>query len=249
MSQRRTGDQVVALREEVEAPFRKPRLFLAVAAGGSGAIGAAVTLTQLLSQGPQPPLFVNLAVDVAAALASVAFIQADLTAQERRRARLEAGRQVAALRVRLQWPGDSGVVSLADLRGGRGRDSRVVIVIGKAVLLRRALDGARALGERLRAAELLVVPYAVDDNDLGTTSGDAHVALPVGDADWSDFVRGSELARAEGIDLNGSYLCVIVKKNGRIGQRAFLADGEEPWLGLIGDVDRRRAAGMDVTNI
>mmetsp|Transcript_2200 Transcript_2200/g.6628 ORF Transcript_2200/g.6628 Transcript_2200/m.6628 type:complete len:315 (-) Transcript_2200:253-1197(-) len=255
-----------SLREETEAPFRKPRLFLYVAAAGSAGIGGAVTLANLvgaLASGVRledlaEPLR-NLAIDAVGLVGAGALIKGDLDSQQKRMARLEAGRRLARLRVRLQRPSDTSTVSMSDLRSGRGRDSRVVIVLGARDVIEASLATAEPLSSSLRERDLLVVPAALDGGRRlaaeppAHAQGLPHVALPTGAGEWAEYIAEVEGARleAQGIDLKTQAVAVVLKKNGRVGQRALVdeAQGGVPWGALIGDVDRRSNAGMDVTNI
>jgi hypothetical protein len=71
------------------------------------------------------------------------------------------------------------------------------------------------------------------------------IALPVGNG-WRNVVEdeASEGIK-QGIDIQKEGFCVIIKKNGKIGQRTrgiFLDR-------MVGDVSARSEAGMDVKNI
>ena len=53
-------------------------------------------------------------------------------------------------------------------------------------------------------------------------------------------------AVGQGFDVIGDGFAVILKKNGRVGTRS---KGLPPWEVLVGDVEARRSAGLDVKNI
>lgn len=55
-----------------------------------------------------------------------------------------------------------------------------------------------------------------------------------------------ETALSQGIDPINEGFSLVVKKNGRIGARS---KGCPPWGTLVGDVERRKEAGMDTSNI
>ena len=61
-------------------------------------------------------------------------------------------------------------------------------------------------------------------------------------------VIGAECERAveQGLDPESQGFTIIIKKNGRIGQRI---KGLPNYTRLIGDVEERKAKGMDVDNI
>ena len=73
------------------------------------------------------------------------------------------------------------------------------------------------------------------------------VAAPVSVGNnWKRFVTEESMEAVEqGVDVEKDGFCVILKKNGRVGQRTrgiFLNN-------LVGNVVARKEAGMDVTNI
>jgi Low psii accumulation1 / Rep27 len=155
--------------------------------------------------------------------------------------------------------------SLASLRRGRGIEKRVVIAAAGRAKIAAVLKDAKDLADALTVNDLLVVPVVIPGIALPAdlmsllqqqpgdddASGDPPsllsecVALPVGNS-WS-VVIDDEVRQAieQGIDVDQEGLCVILKKNGRVGQRTrgiFLNN-------LVGEVTRRRDAGMDVVNI
>jgi Low psii accumulation1 / Rep27 len=152
--------------------------------------------------------------------------------------------------------------SLASLRRGRGIEKRVVIAAAGRAKIAAVLRDAKDLADALTVNDLLVVPVVIPSIALPAdllsllqqpgddASGDPSllsecVALPVGNS-WS-VVIDDEVRQAieQGIDVDQEGLCVILKKNGRVGQRTrgiFLNN-------LVGEVTRRRDAGMDVVNI
>lgn len=62
----------------------------------------------------------------------------------------------------------------------------------------------------------------------------------------SIFARQVETALSQGIDPLKEGFSLVLKKNGRIGARS---KGCPPWGTLVGDVERRKEAGMDTSNI
>ena len=145
------------LREEVEAPFAKVRLFVWPALMAGAAIATYFAGTSLLAEAvgarePAPDSLVNLGVDLAAVAAIGTVWRRDLRARDSRLKRLSAGAAMAALRVELG--GDAaGVLPLADLSAGRKLPRRVVIVrTHDAVTLARAdRDAAKPANSRLVA--------------------------------------------------------------------------------------------------
>merc|ERR1712232_1134465 len=101
--------------------------------------------------------------------------------------------------------------------------------------------------------DLLVVPLLLGAGDQlslpsMTTPQPKSVALPVlsGGSGWRDFLAEEvDEAKRQGVNVQREGLCVILKKNGRVGQRTKGISLEN----LVGNVVSRREAGMDVTNI
>ena len=246
------------LREEVEAPFAKVRLFVWPALMAGAAIATYFAGTSLLAEAvgarePAPDSLVNLGVDLAAVAAIGTVWRRDLQARDSRLKRLSAGAAMAALRVELG--GDAtGVLPLADLRAGRKLPRRVVIVAAPEAVLADSLRAAEAASAALAAADMLVVPLAVADGGgvaapaAGSVpgAGAAHLALPAGGG-WNDVV-GTELATAvaQNADAAARGFTLILKKNGRVGTRRL---GLPDWPSLVGDVGARAGAGLDTRNI
>ena len=144
----------------------------------------------------------------------------------------------------------AGTIPLSSLRSGRGVEKRVVIVVAGKERLKQVLEEAQDLKEALALNDLVVVPVVHPQGTapLGLDPElleQDYIALPAGGA-WRS-VMSDETAEAEqqGVNLESEGICVIIKKNGRIGQRTkgvFLNR-------MVGEVAERREAGMDVTNI
>mmetsp|Transcript_20666 Transcript_20666/g.26665 ORF Transcript_20666/g.26665 Transcript_20666/m.26665 type:complete len:359 (+) Transcript_20666:52-1128(+) len=218
---------------------------------------------------------INAAVD-AGGLAVLAFAyQRDLVAQESRLKRASKGGELAKLMVRgsksmiigedmmgeeeEESANDSNpemlTTSLASLRRGRGIEKRVVIVAAGSEKIAQVLLEAAALQESLVLSDLLIVPVVLpggvapqissEDGDNITNVLPDCVALPVGSS-WKTVVGDeAEEAMKQGVDVKKEGMCVILKKNGKVGQRTkgiFLKN-------MVGEVEERKALGMDVTNI
>jgi Low psii accumulation1 / Rep27 len=261
------------LREEAESPFRKVRFFVyTVLAGGaltslavSGArvaAGLSGINTDLLNEA-----LTNVAVDVVGLGLLAVLFQRDLEAQESRLKRASKGAELAKLQVRasknliaesddveIRKPAGAAdgrsetfTVNLSSLRRGRGIEKRVVIAVGGSERVAKVLDEASRLREQLEVSDLLVVPVVLPSGIAPevTQSLPDCVALPVG-ASWLAVVQDeAEEARKQGVDVREDGFCVILKKNGRVGQRTkgiFLAP-------MVGEVESRKAKGFDVANI
>jgi hypothetical protein len=71
------------------------------------------------------------------------------------------------------------------------------------------------------------------------------VAFPAGEG-WKAFIDDeTSEARSQGVDVESDGFSIILKKNGRVGQRT-----KGVFLGnMVGEVVARRESGMDVSNI
>ena len=131
-------------------------------------------------------------------------------------------------------------------------DKRVVICAAGPSKIADTLDQAQQLASSLTESDLLIVPIVMPDGVAPSEAEAAAVenlpdcvALPVGRG-WKEMVN-DEAAEAvkQGIDLTSEGICVILKKNGRVGQRTrgiFLDK-------MVGEVTERRDMGMDIKNI
>ncbi|CAM9879278.1 unnamed protein product [Ectocarpus fasciculatus] len=260
------------LRVEAESPFRKVRIFLFSSFVLSATVGLLVAgtrtiaLTQGIDQGQSmTELLTNVVVDVTAIAVCVGLVKRDLDAQEGRMARMEIGAKLAGLKVRLQTKDDLSTVTLSALRRDRGRDKRVAVLVGGAEAVKSSLESALPYGTALETSDILIVPLVLEsrpgmtgggadmfqasgaESDLESAVGSAHVALPVALNRWQEYIDSEvETALSQGIDPVKEGFSLVLKKNGRIGARS---KGCPPWGTLVGDVVRRKEAGMDTTNI
>ncbi|CAB1099488.1 unnamed protein product [Ectocarpus sp. CCAP 1310/34] len=225
-----------------------------------------IALTQGIDQGQSmTELLTNIVVDVTAMAVFVGLVKRDLDAQEGRMARMEIGAKLAGLKVRLQTKDDLSTVTLSALRRDRGRDKRVAVLVGGAETVKSSLESALPYGKALETSDILIVPLVLEsrsgttgggadmfrasgaESDLESAVGSAHVALPVALNRWQEYIDSEvETALSQGIDPLKEGFSLVVKKNGRIGARS---KGCPPWGTLVGDVVRRKEAGMDTTNI
>ena len=212
----------------------------------------------------------NVAVDLGGLVLLAFLYQRDVQAQQSRLQRASKGAALAKLQVRATQalmtgePQDSQqsmTVALSDLRRGRGIEKRVVLAVAGADKLSTVLQDIQDVGDEVLARnDLLIVPIVWpgaqapilapkndDNNEENVTSNLAplSVALPVG-RDWS-LVVGDEVSEAQqqGVSVEEDGVCIILKKNGRVGQRTKGINLKN----MVGDVEGRREMGMDVTNI
>lgn len=258
-------DRKVRLRAEAESPFVKLRYFLYLNAAGGAFTSLAISLARIAAalNGVNVDLLqeslINAAVDIAGLAVVFVLYQRDNKAEQARLQRATKGAELAKLPVRASKAlvddlepaeGATFATTLVSLRRGRGIEKRVVMAVAGPELLSQILDDARRLQKELALNDLVLVPLLwpqgiapdVDPKDLPSS-----VALPitVGPA-WKDYMQDeASEAIQQGVNIEEEGMGIIMKKNGRVGQRTkgvFLDT-------LVGNVIARREAGMDVTNI
>ena len=255
------------LREEAESPFRKVRFFFYFSLGGGALTSLAVSAARVaaalngINADLLPESATNVAVDAAGLVVLAILYQNDLKAQESRLKRASKGAELAKLTVRASkniMTGDlpdgnkreTFTTSLASLRGGRGIDKRVVITAAGPEKLAKVMEQAKQLQDDLLFSDLLIIPYMLGPSGSLTVDEDNLpdcVALPTpGNTSWKS-VMDEEVAEAtsQGIDAQTDGVCIILKKNGRIGQRTKGIN----LSNMVAEVSGRAAMGMDVTNI
>ncbi|KAG7336832.1 DUF3493 domain containing protein [Nitzschia inconspicua] len=259
----------VRLREEAESPFRKVRYFfyLNIAGGATTSllisiarIAAALTgvNTDLMDESLR-----NAAIDVVGLAAVAYFWRQDQVAEESRLKRATKGAEMAKLNVRASktlMTGDQDdatstfTTTLASFRRQRGIEKRVVIAAAGEEKIRQVLKEAQELQPGLADNDLVVVPVVMPrgvaplvDDTVITQPLPANVALPVTVGNnWKQFIdEEATEATSQGVNIEEEGFCIVLKKNGRVGQRTrgiFLNN-------LVGNVMARKEAGMDVKNI
>ena len=255
----------VRLREEAESPFRKIRYFFYLNALGGAFTSLMISLARIAAatSGVNTDLMeeslINAAVDITGIVVVGFLYKRDIDAEQSRLKRATKGAGLAKLTVRASKSlvgdvsGDGGTftTSLASLRRGRGIEKRVVIAAGGKDKIDEVIRDAKVLDSDLDLNDLVVVPVVMpqgvaplleEGSDFPTS-----VATPVAvGSDWQSMVEEeAEEAVRQGVDIEKEGFCVILKKNGRVGQRTrgiFLDN-------LVGNVVARRDAGMDVSNI
>ena len=256
----------VRLRTEAESPFVKVRYFFYLNAAGGAFTSLAISMARIAAAlaGVNTDLMDeslwNAGIDIAG-LVVVSFLwRRDSEAEQSRLKRATKGAELAKLTVRasktLLGDVESGTftTTLSSLRQGRGIDKRVVIAAAGADKIAQVLKQATELQEEISYNDLLIVPVvmprgvAPDMDGQNDSEWAPCLALPVGvgSSSWKDYVE-AEAAEAikQGVNVEEDGICIVLKKNGRVGQRTkgiFLQN-------LIGNVMARREAGMDVTNI
>jgi hypothetical protein len=200
--------------------------------------------------------------------------QQDVIAQNSRFKRAAKGAELAKLNVKVSKSilNDSDMTetevtersvsrfttSLASLRRGRGMEKRVVIAVGNTNRIQSIINEAMQIKVALQENDLLIVPVIIEppngtiqplpmEMDVDTLPD--CIALPATAAtsgSWKIVITDEmEEAMKQNINVYDEGFCVILKKNGRVGQRTrgiYLSN-------MVGDVTQRREAGMDVINI
>lgn len=256
----------IYLREEIESPFRKIRFFFYFSLGGGALTSLAISLARVAAglAGVNEDLLeqsaINVGVDVLGIIVIGLLWRNDLTAQESRLKRASKGAELAKLMVRgskamiqnmdvTPTGPDSFTTSLASLRRGRGIEKRVVIAAAGKDKIQEVLKEASSLEDSLVMNDLLIVPVVLPQalapevenrDDLPEC-----IALPVG-SNWRFVMEDEgEEAISQGVSIEEEGFCVILKKNGRVGQRT-----RGIFLGrMVGEVTDRRELGLDVKNI
>ncbi|GAX09895.1 hypothetical protein FisN_11Lh120 [Fistulifera solaris] len=251
------------MREEAESPFRKVRflLYLTLAGGAAASLVVSAARVAAALSGINPELLqessINVVVDALGIAVLVFLFKRDLDAQESRLKRASRGAELAKLMVRGSKAilGDVDVndgqiftASLSDFRRGRGIEKRIVIAAGGRSIIEQVIQEATRLEKSLTLSDLIVIPVLFPDGrapDQNETLFSC-LAFPVGEAKWRSFLtEEAKEAIKQGVDVENEGFCVILKKNGRVGQRTrgvFLDQ-------MVGEVTKRREMGLDVKNI
>lgn len=254
----------IQLRVEAESPFRKVRFFLyallllgaftsLAISGASVAAGMAGINTDLMDQS-----VTNVELDGAGIIILGLLYKRDLDAQNSKLKRAAKGAELAKLTVRgstvlldTDKPGaKSAVIPLSSFRRGRGIEKRVVITAGGKEIIEETLEQAKIYSDSLIANDLVIVPVVLNtgtgplglDKDLIEND---YLALPAG-GNWQSVIADeAALAEEQGIDVSKEGICIILKKNGRVGQRTKGIYLDK----MVGEVTQRREMGFDVKNI
>jgi hypothetical protein len=257
------------IKEEIEAPFRKVRMFIYTALFAAAGIGSIVTITKLAAtlSGARSEdlqeLYTNLGVNLGGLPVIGLLYKRDVDAQKALLERIQKGGKLAGLRMKIATPDGPLIVKLSDLRRDRGIDKRVVIVAAPKELLRNSLQTSISEAKNLIANDLMIVPLIIDatgdDYTLTATSLEAmipevadiakyeHIGLAMALANWNAVIK-KELAVAikQQPEALAKGVTIIIKKNGKVGTRRF---GVPIWEGLVRDVAGRKEIGLDVSNI
>jgi hypothetical protein len=251
----------IQLREEVESPFSKVRFFVYVTLGLGALTSLAISMARVAAalSGVNTDLLqesaTNAAVDIGG-LALIGFLlKQDLDAKDSRLKRASKGATLAALKIHAnrRLLGDDNdsffTTTLSSLRSGRGIEKRVVIAVAGKEKMKKILQDASKLENSLSFNDLVVVPVVYPQAIAPEVDGDykipESVAFPAGEG-WKAVIDDeTSEARNQGVTVESDGISIILKKNGRVGQRT-----KGVYLGnMVGEVEARRESGMDVSNI
>lgn len=263
----------IRLREEAESPFRKVRFLVYYNLLGGAFVSLAVSVARIAAalSGVNTDLMqesvTNALIDTIGIVVIGYFYKQDKDAQESKLKRAAKGASLANLQIRgsasllsgaatdmeldkTKLKGKSAVVPIKSFRRGRGIEKRIVIAISSKEKINAILDEAKQLADSLVTNDLIIVPVVAPQYtaplgiDTELLQLDC-VALPAG-GDWVNVLSDeTEQARAQGVNVEKEGVCIVLKKNGRVGTRTrgiFLEN-------MVGDVLERQEMGMDVTNI
>jgi hypothetical protein len=123
-----------------------------------------------------------------------------------------------------------------------------VIVAAGSEKMKDIINDAKQLSDQLTLSDLVVVPVILPSGAAPTVDMEGLpdcVALPVGN-NWRDLVENeADEAQQQGVNPLEDGISIIVKKNGKVGQRT-----KGVFLGrMVGDVTGRREMGLDVSSI
>jgi hypothetical protein len=250
----------ILLREEVESPFRKVRFFVYATSAAGCITSLVVSLARILAalSGVNTDLLnqslENVAVD-SAVLALIALAwKRDTEAQQSKLQRAAKGAELARLTIRA-YNGDesnskNSIMPLSSLRQGRGIEKRVAICAASSEKLSSVLQASIPMGQSLTENDWVIVPVVVPQGTapLGLDKElleQKWLALPCG-GNWK-AVLDDEVAQAssQGIDIDTDGFTIVMKKNGKVGQRTKGINLKR----LCGEVMDRKELGLDVTNI
>lgn len=264
-SQKKEYSTEVRLREEAEAPFRKVRFFIYSSLLAGCVISLLVSLARIaaglngINVDHLDESLQNAAIDVGGMALLLFLLKSDFDAQESRLKRASKGGEMASLPVRgkADFFKDSlrnqfVSLTLSSFRADRGIDKRIVICAAGEDKITTVIDEIRnpSLQGSLVANDLVVIPVALRtgmspigmDDDLLEKEC---IAIPGGQG-WKSFIADEvEEAEKQGVDVNSKGFAIILKKNGRVGQRTNGIN----LTRMVGEVQDRESLGMDVTNI
>jgi hypothetical protein len=260
------------LREEAESPFRKVRFFFYLSLGAGAATSLAVSTARIgaalagVNVNLLDESVTNAAVDLTGIIVLYWLYQRDIQAQDSRLKRASKGAELAKLRVKLskslvmdsssafsndQSEVDAFTTTLASMRRGRGIEKRVVIVVCGVPRMNQVFDEIDKLGTGLVQSDLLIVPVLYPQAMAPTFDCNLEeklrpfLALPLGPG-WKSVINDEATeAMKQGVDVVKDGICIVLKKNGKVGQRTrgiFLHR-------MVSDVSTREMIGMDINNI
>eukprot|EP00172_Hildenbrandia_rubra_P001364 Plantae.Rhodophyta-Hildenbrandia_rubra.ctg19066.p1 GENE.Plantae.Rhodophyta-Hildenbrandia_rubra.ctg19066~~Plantae.Rhodophyta-Hildenbrandia_rubra.ctg19066.p1 ORF type:complete len:346 (-),score=61.94 Plantae.Rhodophyta-Hildenbrandia_rubra.ctg19066:2109-3146(-) len=236
------------LREEIQNPLRKVRMFIFGGFAASASVGALISGLRIIAYlfnvaGTQPisETLPNFGINVTVVGTCAYLLREEVRRGDKNLGRISRGAQLAALRIRLSVTG--AIVSLGALRGKR----RVVIVVGNEDGVSECVENAKKVSKGLEESSVVVVPYIkrakreiVDRSGLVLRTG-PWIAEPVGDKEWSKWLESEESAvkrksnRKGAADSRKQVRVLIVRMDGKVGARSL---GPPMWQKLVDEIKK-----------
>ncbi|KAJ1616770.1 hypothetical protein T492DRAFT_1104544 [Pavlovales sp. CCMP2436] len=251
------------MREEIEAPFRKPRQVLAGFSAFSASTALFVSGSRAISCSlgyaciqPLDELLPNIAINLGVIGFAAGLLWSDQKKQASQLRRIARGGELATLQLS-GLPPSYRNIAMRDLRGER----RVVIVAGGPEVYLRTIATASAHAAELAAGDCVVVPVLLRVQSPGSpaarmvdpsgcTGGIAAAEAPWGDIpgiflaprgaeNWGRWLEGEvETARKQGFDVVTSGVTLSIKKSGKIGKRSTSVPSWPELVESLAMIDR-----------
>lgn len=226
------------LREEIEAPFRKARMFVYFGSAASAGVGAFISTLRVIAavsgiSGVQPlnETIPNVAVDLGVIGLCAFLLRREAKAGEKRLERMSRGARIAKLR--LEDVATRQVVTLKGVRGSK----RIVVVAGRADAVKDAMKGAFPAREELEESSLRVVPLITEESD--EVSSEEVLRgwrfVPFAQEDWMNWFAEEREISKKRLKDNDDVLVIVIRLDGKVGARSV---GPPMWSKLIEEVKR-----------
>lgn len=218
--------QRARFREEIEAPFRKVRMFVYGGSAASAGVGLFISSTRIIASltgvdGVQPlsETIPNVGINLLVITICALLLRYENKSGTKRLERISRGAKLAALRI---VNPEERIVKLSSLR----RNNRVVIIAGKPAIVLKTLDQAYEAREQLRELSLQVVPIftgvdSVEESKIELPENDGNFLLASYDKkswkEWLDIEQN--VARKTFGDKIDECLVVFVRLDGLVGAR------------------------------
>ena len=266
------------LKEETEAPFRKVRYFFYLSLTAAAGLASLITGTSIIAvnsgarTGDLPELYQNLAINLIGLPVIGYFWRRDIKSENALLERIDKGGKLAGLKLNIEddMSGEKLVVKLSDLRRDRGIEKRVIIVAAARDQLAQSIKSTAAMFASLVQSDCLIVPVCIsttapgsekDGFTLTSVSIEAlfgaeegvtppitsYIGMPIQMSAWNSVIKNEfSTALRQNPDALDKGITLIIKKNGKVGGRRF---GVPIWESITADIEQRKEAGLDITNV